>query len=91
MINEIIIDMFSFMLILTMITFSLGLVFFIAFKGQKSFFESLTHTYRLDYGDFDPDYSTPLQWFIFLLGTITGPLVLLNLLIAIMGDTYDRV
>lgn len=37
------------------------------------------------------DEYSPLEEFIFILGAIIAPLVLMNMLIAIMGDTFDRV
>lgn len=49
------------------------------------------HVLLLDFGDFTTDAYSPLEQFIFVLGTITAPLVLLNMLISIMGDTFDRV
>lgn len=47
-------------------------------------------------GDFNTDHfddhpNRTLLWFYFLLGTVLITLVFLNLLIAIMGDTFDRV
>lgn len=32
-----------------------------------------------------------LEWFIFIIAVLFVPLIMLNMLIAIMGDTYDRV
>jgi len=43
------------------------------------------------YGDFNyDDYTTPL-WVMFIIATVFMPLIMLNLLIAIMGDTFERV
>jgi len=43
------------------------------------------------YGDFNyNDYTTPL-WVMFIIATVFMPLIMLNLLIAIMGDTFERV
>ena len=47
--------------------------------------------FLLYFGDFSHDEYSPLEQFIFVLGVISAPLVLLNMLIAIMGDTFDRV
>ena len=48
-------------------------------------------SYKLAYGDFDTyeALTTKSERILFLLGTIVMPLVLLNLLIAIMTDKYD--
>lgn len=32
-----------------------------------------------------------LEWFLFIVAVLFVPLIMLNMLIAIMGDTYDRV
>jgi hypothetical protein len=42
-----------------------------------------------DYGDI-VDYTT-IEWITFITATIVNPIVMLNLLIAVIGDTYDRV
>lgn len=43
------------------------------------------------YGDFNPDdYDLPL-WLLFVAASLFMPLIMLNLLIAIMSDTYGRV
>lgn len=55
------------------------------------FMNELTVTYKLSFGDFSTDDFTLLQWALFILSSFFIPLVLFNLIIAIMGDTYDRV
>ncbi len=48
--------------------------------------------YLLSYGDFaSTDEYSRLEVFIFIAGTLFLPLIMLNMLIAVMGDTYDRV
>ena len=42
------------------------------------------------FGEFEDEYETKEEKIFFLMVTIVGPLVLLNLLIAIMGDLYDQ-
>jgi hypothetical protein len=43
-------------------------------------------------GDWDIDeFLEPKQFVVFICATILMPLVLLNLLIALMGDTYSKV
>ena len=58
--------------------------------SNATYFDYLMHVYRLDFGDFSSEY-TPLDIAIFILAVMVVPLVLLNMLIAIMGDTFDRV
>ena len=42
-------------------------------------------------GDFDTDDYNNLQWIYFFLASMLITIILLNMLIAIMGDTYDKV
>ncbi len=51
----------------------------------------MLHVFLLDYGDFSTDDYNHLEVFIFIVAALFMPLVVLNMLIAIMGDTYDRV
>mmetsp|Transcript_1071 Transcript_1071/g.122 ORF Transcript_1071/g.122 Transcript_1071/m.122 type:complete len:91 (+) Transcript_1071:2968-3240(+) len=52
-------------------------------------FLAIEHSYRLNYGEF-PENSDTVDIIIFYVQTIANPLILMNLLIAIMGDTYSR-
>ena len=45
----------------------------------------------MDFGDFSLDDYSALDLAIFVLAVLIVPLVFLNMLIAIMGDTFDRV
>jgi len=47
--------------------------------------------YRLAFGDFEDDYPTWSEKYMFKLGSFMMPLIFLNLLIALMGDIFDRV
>ena len=49
----------------------------------------LFEAFRLGFGDFAPGESL-LEVGVFVVGVVALPLVLMNMLIAIMGDTYDR-
>lgn len=53
---------------------------------------SLKHNYRLMFGDFDlQDDISNSGWILFVLSSCLMALVMLNMLIAIMSDTYARV
>lgn len=59
---------------------------------------SFIYSYRLANGDFNLDFfdylplaDKILAWVLFIGGTLFLVIVLLNLLIAIMGDTFSRV
>ena len=43
------------------------------------------------FGDFDTDDYTTSDWILFIIASFLMPLVMLNMLIAIMSDTYSRV
>ena len=57
--------------------------------------DSLVNQYLLGLGEFDfenfkPSKSTEFAWFYFLMATFFTNIMFLNMLIAIMGDTFDR-
>ena len=51
----------------------------------------MLHTFRLDLGDYDTGAYNSLEIFIYIVAVLIVPLVMLNMLIVIMGNTYDRV
>ena len=62
-------------------------------SNEESLKVNLGMYYRLIYGDFsllgeDSDHAL---WFIFIFSSFFITLIMMNLLIAIMSDTYDRV
>jgi len=59
--------------------------------GDAFFASSVQHIYMLMYGEYNvDDYGRP-EWLLFALATVIMPLLMLNMLIAIMSDTYERV
>lgn len=48
-------------------------------------------TFLLSFGDFNDKSLLPIDYFIFILAIMALPLVLMNMLIAVMTDTFDRV
>jgi len=62
-----------------------------------SFFDSLTYTYKTAMGDWDTDAfsqnenSYYLLWFYWILITIVALIIMLNLLIAIVSETFGKV
>jgi hypothetical protein len=47
--------------------------------------------YKLAYGEFEDEYPTVPERIVFFISTIALPLIMLNMLIAIMSDIYTRV
>lgn len=65
-------------------------------QPNASFIHSFLYVYLMNLGEFDFEYYDqtefgPYYWAIFLMSTMFIMIILLNLLIAIMGDTFDRV
>lgn len=104
MIIEIVKDMkyFAFVLFLAVLAFANA--FFVLSENSdpvegrfsgKNFFFALIFSYRMGLGDFDTSgFGTKdeiLLWILWLVNTLTILILLLNLVIAIMGDTFDRV
>ena len=92
---EIVKDMIPFMLFVLATTFTVSLLFTSATPDAAlsvvTFSDYLLHVYRLDFGDFSLDDYSALDLAIFILAVLVVPLIFLNMLIAIMGDTFDRV
>ena len=95
-VHEIVIDMIPFMLVVLASTLILALLFTAAtLKSElhdRHYPDLLAEVFLIDFGDFGGagEYS-PLAYLLFILGVVFVPLVMMNMLIAIMGDTYDRV
>ena len=86
-------DMIPFMIFCLVVTVLLALMYTSAILEDdlvgRSYPSSLFHVFLLDYGDFSSDEYSDLEVFIFIVAALFMPLVMLNMLIAIMGDTYD--
>ena len=93
MISEIINDSKSFMIILfTAMTAYAQVVYTLTPSDQRDIDQAIRQSYVLSLGDLG-SFSTidVLGFFIFVLFSFFIPLVLMNMLIAIMGDSYSRV
>ena len=91
MIKEVSKDMMSFLVILMMATVAMSLLNVIAGEEELSFTKALLRSYKLDYASFDVEIHDTQSFVVFIIGSFLCPLIMLNLLIAIMSDTYDRV
>ena len=103
MIIEIMWDMKVFVGVLMIATAAFGNAFYILDRNSteeeniigKNFIDALIYSYKMGLGDFDTDnFGTrdeEVLWVFFILNSIIVLIVLLNLLIAIMGDTFDKV
>ena len=99
LLNEVFKDMTSFLILLFYSTFSFALIYFIMVNNLKSnsnektedFSTYIATAYLLNLGDFATDNYGLFEWIIFFFASVINPLIMLNLLISIMGDTYGRV
>lgn len=100
MIIQVFVDMRYFMLLLAINIFLFGCIFEHTSKTNDeieentllSAFKGLDYVYNLGYGAWDnTNEYTANQYFYFFIGTIFFPLIMFNLLIAIISATFERV
>jgi hypothetical protein len=84
-------DMIPFMIVLIIAVLGFSITFLVL-NDDHDMVSSLKYNYRVMYGDFDTDaYPQAGNWILFIIASTLLPLVMLNMLIAIMSDTYARV
>ena len=83
-------DLGPFLIIFFLSNFAATLAFY-SNSSDSDFGDLLLATYSISYGAWDYTWPTELQYIIFILCSLINTLVLLNLLIAIISDTYSRV
>ncbi|CDW79600.1 wd40 repeat-containing protein [Stylonychia lemnae] len=96
MIQEIISDMASFFVVLIFALFALASIKTVLDQTDEitisEFLEETLTFYRIALGDWEvSDFATVWYLLVFICSTMLIPLILMNLLIALMGDTYARV
>ena len=104
MIIEIVLDMKFFVSVLMIGTMAFANSFYIFGRNSdptdgnlagSDISQAFIFSYRIGLGDFDTSGFTTrdqeILWIVFFLNTMIIQIVLLNLVIAIMGDTFDRV
>ena len=92
LIVEVLIDMVPFLIVL-LIALTGFTITYRALQDDQSegMMEAFKHNYRLMFGDFQPDNYSSAGWVLFVISSTLMTLVMLNMLIAIMSDTYARV
>lgn len=95
LLEEVIIDLYGFMAILI---YSMLAYLFLSVQmnrndtdGETSFEANYSYTLSLLFGDLATTPSDWVEWIIATIFLIINPIILLNLLISILGDTYGRV
>lgn len=93
MLTEIFYDMVPFVIVLIFSTFAFTFLFLVLspLSTEKTFIEALIHSYLLLFGAFDYNSYSSVEWCCFYVATVVNPLMMFNLLVAIMGETYNRV
>jgi WD40 repeat protein len=90
---EVVKDICPFLILL--FYFTLGFTFMmLSLQENQSYsnFTQISETYLLNFGDFSMnDTSGSWEWLCFVISSIVNFLVMVNLLISIIGDTYDKV
>lgn len=93
MIFEVVSDISSYLLVLLMTTLAIAISFYFANAQKTGFMDVLIKTYLMNFGQIDlSNYED--NYFIkglFFFSLFLNPLVMMNLLIATMGDTFARI
>ena len=89
---QVMVDMIAFMIVLAAALLGFSITF-TAIKVDEldNTALSLAHCYDMMYGNFATDNYNTAGWIIFIIASILMTLIMLNMLIAIMSDTYARV
>jgi hypothetical protein len=101
-ITEVVIDMRHFLLILALTIIAFGDAMRSISTSEEpgnefipNYADSFTYPYRMILGDFDPDsfgvVNRAYMWILFILCTVFNMIIMLNLLIAIIGESFSRV
>lgn len=83
--------MIPFLIVLCAALFGFTFTFQALNGPEAAITDAFTINFRLMFGDFDTGGYTFAGWFLFIVSTCLLPLIMLNLLIAIMSDSYARV
>ena len=82
-------EIIPFLIIFVFFTYSYGLLNIVE-KGEFSIENIWTSPFDQSVGGFERTNETWLEYFMFLLGTLIIVIIMLNLLISILGDTFGR-
>ena len=82
-------EMYSFLVIMAYSVFSFGVCTSILLK-EDSLGSSWTSAFSLILGDFDSSSFGFLEWFIFMCAALINVIIMLNLLVSILGDAYEK-
>jgi hypothetical protein len=84
-------DIIPFLVFLLTVTLGMSVIYNIVLDEGQGYFHFLKLSWELNIGGFDTSGYSYATYFIFFCNTLIVPIMLLNLLISIMSDTFDRV
>lgn len=84
-------DVLAFLLIIFYSTISFALVFYALRSYDDDFFTYATTLYDLNLGNSNIEGLNELAWIFYVIVTVLNPIIMINLLISILGDTYGAV
>lgn len=91
LITEVCKDVASFLIILAYSTIAFSFILMLMVDNHTRYFDYFQLSYLITLGNINTvDYNT-IQWVCFIITTIINPIIMINLLISIMGDTHDKV
>lgn len=101
MLVQVVFDIRYFIFIFVLTIFAFAHAWYVFLKNNDegpvfiSVFEALAYVYKIALGDFDTDiygsYYYQVSWFFFVLATFLLQIVLINLLISIVADTFSNI
>lgn len=90
MIVHVTISIWSFLVVIFLLIVGFAVIFY-QYTEDTNYLNQLLFLHNMVYGDFDIEHFGPVQMVFFAIIALITCVVLLNLLISIMGDTYSRV
>ena len=90
LIYAVIIDVFPFLTIVFYSTLAFSLIFGRLLPG-RTYFSVAKNSWEINVGGFNTDGYDSLMYLAFFLYTVINPIIMLNLLISVMSDTFKRV
>ncbi|OMJ90474.1 hypothetical protein SteCoe_7177 [Stentor coeruleus] len=95
LIYEVVLDIFPFLMIVFYSTLAFSFIFERVFRGTSDqvpdYFYYLSVSWELNLGTFSSSDYTTLMYLAFILHAVLNPIIMLNLLISVMSNTFERV
>lgn len=92
LVTEVINDMKAFLMLWFYSIFAFCFIFLaLNFNSKNDFEEEWQSSFMINLGDYNTEEFRRLSWMFFVLAALVNPVIMLNLLISIIGDTYDKV